>query len=139
MTLNKANDSLGHVLQAGKTPSLGQWEAQGGREMLARAALITGSLRPCLPGALGLSFNTHLRSVTSPGGPALWVCPLWGGQSPRSCAILECASSHIKSHGSQSGAPGPAASTSPGKLLVIKEMFTCGGLGKSFWLMHELT
>ena len=73
VTLNKANDSLGHVLQAGKTPSLGQWEAQGGRETLARAALTAGSLRPCLPGALGLSFNTHLRSVTSPGGLALWV------------------------------------------------------------------
>lgn len=42
MTLNRANDSLGHVLQAGKTLSLGQWEAQGGREMLARAALTTG-------------------------------------------------------------------------------------------------
>ena len=139
VTLNKANDSLGHVLQAGKTPSLGQWEAQGGKEMLARAVLTTRWLGPRLPGTLGLSFHAHLRSVTSPGGPALWVFPLWGGQSLRSCVILECASSHIKSHDSQSGAPAPAASASPGKLLVIKEMFTCGGLGKSSWLMHELT
>lgn len=42
VTLNKANDSLGRLLQAGKTLSLGQWEAQGGRETLARAALIAG-------------------------------------------------------------------------------------------------
>lgn len=42
VTLNKANDGLGRLLQAGKTLSLGQWEAQGGRETLARAALIAG-------------------------------------------------------------------------------------------------
>lgn len=95
--------------------------------MLARAALITGSLRPCLPGALGLSL-IPLRSVTETGGFQFWVCPLGEARALGPCAILECASSHIKSHGSQSGAPGPAASTSPGKLLVIKEMFTCGGL-----------
>ena len=124
---------LGPVLQAGKS------EPQGGRETLARAVLTTEYPGPHLSAALGFSLHAHLRSVTSPGGPALWVCPLWGAQSPRSCAVLECGSSRIKSHGSQSGAPGLAASASPGKLLVIKEMFTCGGLGKSFWLMHELT
>lgn len=42
MTLNKANDSLGRLLQAGKTLSLGQWEAHGGKETLARAALTAG-------------------------------------------------------------------------------------------------
>ena len=119
--------------------SLGQWEAQDGRDTLARAVLTTEYPGPHLSAALGFSLHAHLRSVTSPGGPALWVCPLWGGQSPGSCAILECGSSRIKSHGSQCGASAPAASASPGKLFVIKEMFTCRGLGKSFWLMHELT
>ena len=47
--------------------------AQGGRETLARAVLTTGYPGLHLPGALGFSLHAHLRSVSSPGGPALWV------------------------------------------------------------------
>ena len=42
VTLNKANGSLGHVLQTGKTPGVGQRKAQGGRGTLARASLTAG-------------------------------------------------------------------------------------------------